>query len=167
VGAAEIALADSRAGLAAEPSRWASLHVTPADGELALAKTEHARALAIADGVIARLNQSSVAAYRGEALALRAAALRADGRLAEAEVTLLAAHSLAERLDGRGTLWPVLAALSEIALAHGNAGAAARLRAKARTIAAVVADHIGQPELRAAFMSIPRVSALLASDPAI
>jgi tetratricopeptide (TPR) repeat protein len=166
-GAAEIALAESRVGLEVEPSRLASFQVTLAEGELALATAEHARALAIADGLIARLHRSAIVAYVGDVLALRAAALRAQARLPEAEATLREARSVAERLEGRRTLWPVLAALSEIALARGDADASARLLAEARTIARAIADHIGRPELRAAFLSLPLVSALLASDPRV
>jgi tetratricopeptide (TPR) repeat protein len=165
--AAELALAESRVGLEVEPTRWALLHVALAEGELALATAEHARALAIADGLIARLQRSAMLAYLGDALALRAAALRARGRLPEAEAMLREARSVADRLDGRRTLWPVLAALSEIALARGDADAAARLHAEARTIAGAIADHIGRPELRVAFLSLPQVSALLASDPRV
>ena len=78
-------------------------------------------------------------------------------------MTLREARSVAERLKGRRTLWPVLAALSEIALAGGDADGAAHPHAEARTIAAAIADHIGRPELRAAFLSLPLVSALFAS----
>jgi tetratricopeptide (TPR) repeat protein len=159
--AAEMSLADSRVGLDVEPTRWASLHVALAECELALAMAHHGRALGIANDVVARLDRSGVVAYQAEALALRAAALRALARLPEAEVALREARSVAEHLDERRILWPVQAGLGEIALARGDADAAARLRSQAQTTAAAIADHIGRPELRAAFLTLPSVRALL------
>ena len=78
-------------------------------------------------------------------------------------VTLREARSVAERLKGRRTLLARPGRVERDRPGARDADGVAHLHAEARTIAAAIADHFGRPELRAAFLSLPLVSALFAS----
>jgi hypothetical protein len=94
-------------------------------------------------------------------LHLKARALLALERADAAYACLDEARALAEALGSRRSLWPVLAALSRLEAARGNPTAAADLRRQAAEIVAYIAEHAGRPELRAAFLGLPEVRAVV------
>ena len=71
------------------------------------------------------------------------------------------ARSEAEALGSRRTLWKILAALSEIEAQRGDAIETKNLRQQARQIVEDIAAHIPSPELRASFLNLPQVQAVV------
>ncbi len=130
-----------------------------AEGELALAQQDYARGVTVLDKLLAELAQAQTRPFVSEALYLKGLALRALNRVAEAREVLQAARARAEALNARRTLWSILLALSEIAAQHGDRVQAERLRQEAQAIIRYLADHIGEPALRASFLNLPDVRA--------
>jgi tetratricopeptide (TPR) repeat protein len=133
-----------------------------AEGELAFARQDYERVVALMDSLMDWLQQHQSRAFVPHALHLKGRALLASGRVDEARAALSVARSEAAAIDGRMILWQILSALSEAEAAQGNHAEAQALRQQAREIVAYVADHC-PPELRASFLAWPHVRA--ASDP--
>ena len=74
---------------------------------------------------------------------------------------LNAARAEAEALGSRRNLWPILALLSEMEAQRGNDADAQALRQRATELLTHIADHISDAELRASFLALPRVRAVL------
>jgi tetratricopeptide (TPR) repeat protein len=132
-----------------------------ADGELAIARQEYARAVTVIDDLMTYLDNTHTRLFRYEALYLKGKALRALGRIDEAREVWMSARAHAEDLEARRVLWPILTALSEIEARLGNHVEADALRQQARMIVEYIADHAGMPDRRASFMNLPDVRAVL------
>jgi tetratricopeptide (TPR) repeat protein len=159
--AAAEALHQGEAGLSGEvmlsPSR---LIGAIAVGELALAKGEFAQAVKAMDEFVATLRRFGIRLYLGDALYLEAKGLRGQGEGEQAFEILRQARAEAEALDARRILWQILATLSQIEEQRGNQNEAVKLRAQAREIVEYIAAHT-PAELRASFLSLPKVQALV------
>jgi hypothetical protein len=130
--------------------------------ELALARRDHGRALAAANELLGDLRRHGLRAYLPAALRRRAQALlgsEAPDR-AQAWRDLSEACTLAEQMGARRSLWPALADLAVLERQRGRHAQAAVLLARARDMAAYIADHAGSGELRRSFLATPAVRRL-------
>ncbi len=126
---------------------------------LALARRDHAQAVAIVDVVIEKSRQFGLAGYLPEALFLKGRALVMKGDQASASSAFEAALLAAGTLGSRRLLWQILAASAEI---EPDPAKCAALKAKARENINFIADHISSDELRAFFLGLKDVSAVMA-----
>jgi tetratricopeptide (TPR) repeat protein len=129
-----------------------------AEAELALRQGDYERALAATGVLLATLNQAGMRAYMLEVLYLRGQILRAMGQTEAARKTLLEAQAEAEAIGSRRMLWQILFALSQL---ETDPTEAERLHEQAQEIVAYIAHNISEPELRASFLDLPQVQAVL------
>ncbi len=140
--AAEAALEEGHRELKPEGVQMFSpIFLALADGELALAKRDYARAIQTVDQLLAHLETTQTRAFIPDALYLKGQALSALERIDEACEVLSQARAKAETLGSRRLLWPTLAALAEIEAGRGNTSEAQRYRQHAREVIAYIADH--------------------------
>ena len=144
---------------------WQALPVlcialTLADGRVALARADYDRALQLADGLLDQIRRLGARSYRPEALELSGQALFKLGRVEEARSRLGEAREEAEVMDAKGYLWPLLYHLSQL---ESTPKEAARLRQQAREIVEVIANNAGSDSLRASFLALREVRAVLES----
>jgi len=163
LAAAEAAITEGQVGFDREDfSTPAPMLLPLAEAELALAKRDANRAIALMDELIAFLGLVGVRTFLADALHLKGQALAAQDRSEESHATLTEARAAAEALGSRRALWPVLAALAEIEAGRGHAAEAQTLRRQAREIIQYIADHC-PPDLRASFLNLPDVRAVSAT----
>ena len=129
-----------------------------------------------------RMRQEGARLYQPDSLLLQARALIAMGQaesgqtalptpettagpLEQARACLDEAQQIAEALNARRSLWPVLAAQADLAEQAGEPGRAAALRQQAAEIIHFIAGH-APADLRSSFLAAPAVSQLLACIPA-
>jgi ATP/maltotriose-dependent transcriptional regulator MalT len=136
-----------------------------AEAELALAKHDTPRAVAVIDELLARLRQIGMRSFLADALYLKGRALHAQGKIAEAHVVLTEARVETEALGSRRMLWQILAALSQIEAERGHPAEARQLQQQARDTLAYIVEHISPPDLRASFLNQPAVHAIFAFEP--
>jgi len=127
-----------------------------ADGDLALARRDYARAIALMDDLLAYLGRAKIRPFIPVAQYLKAQALLAQGYADDARRVLNQARAGAQAIGSRRSLWPILLALSEIEARQENHAQAEALRVEARAIIAHIADHC-PPDLRASFLTLPQV----------
>lgn len=132
-----------------------------AKGELALALGRPSEALALVETISRKLRQSNVRIFYVDTLLLQGQALRADGRLLEAQAMLHAARAEAEALGSRRTLWAVLVELAALAAARGDHPADQALLNQSAEIINYIAAHAGEPALAESFLSRAPVRAVL------
>ena len=161
---AEETLMEGRRALKPEGLQWFAPILMPlAEAELALARHDGERALAMMDRLLDDLQASQTRLFAPDALYLKGRALWALGRSDAADM-LAGARVVAESLGSRRMLWPILAALSEVEAARGDDAGAQALRTQAREIVEYIADHCppdpspgsGQ-SLRQMFLNQPEV----------
>jgi tetratricopeptide (TPR) repeat protein len=140
---------------------FSNIWVALAEGELALARQEYARAVTLTDEVLDYIRRAIRRPFIPEALYVKSRALRAQGQTGAALEALNAARAEAEALGSRRNLWPILAVLSDIETERGHAAEAQSLRQRAADLIAYMADHTSNAELRAAFLGLPHVRAVL------
>jgi hypothetical protein len=100
--------------------------------------------------------------YLPDASYLKGRSLLAQGRRNEARAALEQARAVAEEMGCRRMLWPILFALSQAVTGEGERQ---RLLGQAQATIGYIAEHIGDPQLRATFLNTPPVQAvLLATD---
>ncbi len=158
LAAAEAAIEDGRPDLKPGSLEFYSpVLMAFAEGELALARGDYERTLTVIDDALAHMRQTELRLYISDALHLKGQAFRAQNRMDEARAALGQAREEAEAMRSRRSLWPILTTLSEI---EGNPAEAEALRQKAKEITAFIADH-APPDLRASFLNLPRVRAVL------
>jgi ATP/maltotriose-dependent transcriptional regulator MalT len=151
---AEAAAGDTEFERLPEPLRSSeSFHVAFVRARIAAARGEHTKAVEIAETVLERLRSWEIRPFVAEALLLKGRSLAMSGNSDEAERALAEARTHAERLEHRLVLWEVLAELSQVASARGDAELAARLRSKARRLVERTADGLDDVELRASFLA--------------
>ena len=132
-------------------------------GGVRLAYGDFARVLAIADGELSRMRKRNMLCYIPDVLRTRGEALCGLGRIEEAFASLAEARYEADRQGSRRSIWPVLAKLAELEEERGNAAEAKSLRREARSVIEYIAENADALGLRKAFMSTPRVRAVLDS----
>ncbi len=98
-----------------------SQHLFHSYGELWLARAEATRALAYADECLTLATQSDSRKNIVKGRRLRAEALLAQGRLAEAEQELTTALAVAQQIGNPNQLWKTHAALGRLRAAQGQA----------------------------------------------
>jgi tetratricopeptide (TPR) repeat protein len=125
---------------------------------LALARKDPAQAIAIADVAIEKCRQFGLAGYLPEALFLKGRALVMNGDHTSASTAYEAAHLAAESLGSRRLLWQILAASAEI---EPDPAKCSALKAQARENIQFIADHISSDELRASFLGLKDVNAVM------
>jgi len=129
--------------------------------DLALAQGDAGQALNLADQVIGALRATSTRLFLADVLMLRARALEAAGRAAEAEAAWNEAASEAEALGSRRTLWQVLAGLARLAEARGETVEAAARWREAAGIVNYVTAHTGSALLADSFRARAEVREVL------
>jgi DNA-binding SARP family transcriptional activator/tetratricopeptide (TPR) repeat protein len=129
-----------------------------AEASLALAQGKHRRALAAVEALLASYRQSEMRKQLPEFLYLQGRILQAGGENDAARRRFGEALEACQALGSRRLLWRVLHSLSQV---EDKPAEAQRLRRQAREIVADIADHTGDPELRASFLNRPEVRELL------
>jgi len=142
---------------------WAVFHlpVLAAGVQLALARGEHQRALAAAEGLLRRLREYGMRSGLPEALYWQAKALMGLGQNDDARDRLLEARAEAEATGSRRILWRVLEALSQL---EGGAARAEQLHREALQVIGFIAGHIDREDLRATFLGQPDVQAVISKS---
>jgi tetratricopeptide (TPR) repeat protein len=134
--------------------------ISLAAAELALAHRDYAQAIEYADDLRRGLAHYRARLFIPDLLLVKAHAQRAQGNIAEAQQNLEEARSLAEAIGSRRTLWQIYRALAKSA----DAEAAARWREHARAVIAYLAAHMGDDDLRNAFLNRAEVRELNLAD---
>jgi tetratricopeptide (TPR) repeat protein len=126
---------------------------------LALARKDHAQAIAIIDPVVKDSQQFKVGQYLPEALFLKGRAHLMNGEHDLAKGAFDQARLAAEAIGSRRLLWQILSAMAEIESDHEKSNA---LKSQARETIQVIADHITSGQLRSGFMQSEAVRTLMA-----
>jgi ATP/maltotriose-dependent transcriptional regulator MalT len=158
---AEAAIEQGREDLYGADSPLFLLPCRLAEAELALRRGNYERTLAVTDDLLADLQEFGARMYIPQALYVQGQALLGLDETEEAQARLAEARAEAEAMGARRMLWQILAALAEIESRRGHVAEAENLRAQAREVIAFIADHAGTPELRASFLNLPDVRAVL------
>jgi class 3 adenylate cyclase/tetratricopeptide (TPR) repeat protein len=132
-----------------------------ARAELALAEGEWAAALTIVDDFLKRVRGFGLLSFLPEKLLLRAQILCAAGRPDEAYEVLHEARELALGQGARPLSWRICAQLAGMEEARGNAVEAATMIADVRAALDYLAAQTGDEAIRAAFLALPEVQAVM------
>jgi class 3 adenylate cyclase/tetratricopeptide (TPR) repeat protein len=135
---------------------WLSL----IEAELALARADHARALSLADQLIADARRAPYRPFIPDALYFKSKVLLAQGQADLAHPMLEQARAEAETLGSRRTLWPILMALSQVEAQKGEPAQAESLRRQAREIVEYIANHLNDSQ-RNSFLKLPDVQQVI------
>jgi tetratricopeptide (TPR) repeat protein len=159
-GAAEAVLRDAASAGGSDPGLLYTLPLHLARLALTVARSDFAGALKLIDEqpIYARIFPIFVP----EVLYLKGLALLGLGRTEAARRVLNQARHEARAMGSRRLVWPILVTLSEIEERRGHAARAHTLLCEARSIVQYIAEHIDQAELRASFLGLPQVQAVLA-----
>lgn len=130
---------------------------------LAIAMGQFDRAIEFIDTMLAVTRRLHFRPFQADALLTKANALIGKGELAAAGELLESARSDAEGIGSKRALWEILATQAELEARLGHEEAASSLRSRAGDIVEFIADHIDEPDLRAAFLHQPKVQAVLAA----
>jgi tetratricopeptide (TPR) repeat protein len=132
------------------------------ESEVALANQAYDRALTLINSTIASTRAIGIRPFLTFMLYLKGQALLGLGHTDEARDVLIEARAEAEALDSsKLPRLEVLLTLSEIEAQAGNTTAAQALRKEAGEIVEFVANQIDSPKLRASFLALPHVRAVL------
>jgi len=99
--------------------------------------------------------------FNPEIMYHKADALIGLGRLDKALQTLTEACSLAEKLDAKHHLWPILSRLADVSVQLGNQEQADDYRRQTRDVIEFIADRLEKVELKTSFLNQPRVQRLM------
>jgi tetratricopeptide (TPR) repeat protein len=127
--------------------------------KLALARKDHAQAIAIADAFVENIRQFKVGHYLPEALFLKGRAHLMNGEQDLAKAAFEQARLAAEAIGSRRLLWQILSAMAAIESDHEKS---ASLKTQARETIQFIADHITSDELRSLFLQSEAVITLMA-----
>ncbi len=131
--------------------------ILQAEAELALALGHSERARGLAEEAVVVVRQLGVRTFLPSALYLQGQACLSLGQPNAARECWLAARVEAEAIGSRRMLWQISLALSQL---ETDSTEAERLHHQAREIIEYIADHT-PPELRATFLALPAVQAVL------
>jgi ATP/maltotriose-dependent transcriptional regulator MalT len=132
-----------------------------ATAELALAGGDRQEALAIVDDFVEKVRGHGLFGFLPEKLLLRAQILCAAGEADDAYETLQEARMLALEQDAWPVLWRICEQLAEMEAARGKEREAQSLMMAARNAVDFLATHTGDEEIRALFLALPDVRAVL------
>lgn len=127
------------------------------EAELALRRRDYGRTMVILDEVLPDLRRFEIRIYLAPALYLQAHAYRGLGDREAAQSSLQAALAAALATGSRVELWPICMSLSRLVTDPAEADS---LRRQAQAIVESIAAHTPTPELKAAFLSLPKVRAV-------
>jgi predicted ATPase len=128
--------------------------------ELELARKNYQTALSLSDELLEELSTLTWI-NKPEILYRRADALIGLGRLDKAHQSLTEACSLAEKLDAKHHLWPILSSLSNVNAELGNRQQADNYRKQAREVVGFIAERLKDVRLKKSFLNQPRVQKLM------
>ncbi len=131
-----------------------------ADGEFALRQGDGGRALTVTEALLTDLRQFGMRSPMPDVLHLQGQAMLRLGQESAARDRLLEARAEAEAIGSRWLLWQILFSLSQL---ETDPTEAQRLRRQAEEIIKYIADHIDDLELRASFLDLPDVQAIVES----
>ena len=131
------------------------------EGEVALANNEYDRVLALADRTADSMRKIGMRLFLPDVLRLKGQALLGLSRTTEARELLQEARAEAEDQGSRRALWQALHALWQLEAQHGVPAESEALRRQARAAIEYISDRAGTPELRASFLGLPSVRAIL------
>jgi len=159
---AEAMIQESEIGLKLENLAYpTSVFVLLAKVQLGLARGDTLQDIAHLDDQVAFLKNAGVRTFLPDALYLKSKALLAQGRAEEAREGLIQARDKAKVIGSQRSLWQILFALSQLEAQLGCTVAAQTLRGQAQAVVEYIADHAGPSELRASFLTLPEVQAVL------
>jgi tetratricopeptide (TPR) repeat protein len=140
------------------PFMWG--HMALAEIEVALARNDAVRAQGLAVELVGSFENGHILFLLPEALLLQGRALHILDQLEAARAALERARDLALKIGSRRLLWPIYAALAQVASQRGVPEAAQALREQAREVVAYLSANAPTAELRASFLAQPEVAQL-------
>jgi hypothetical protein len=108
------------------------------------------------------LRQLGARLYLVEALQLQGRLLLSQDRSEDAHAALVEARETAEAIGSRRLLWFILDSLADLEESRGDVATSQVLRRRARDEVQALAQNLGDPERSSAFLSSPRVEAVIA-----
>jgi predicted Zn-dependent protease len=135
--------------------------VVQIEAELALVQNDPQQALEIVDPFIDAVIAKGMAIWVPEKLLLNGKALLQMGESEQAHQILSSAYDEAENQKARRILWQICALLADVETERGRKAEAASLRQRAKEIVEYIADHAGRDDLKATFLVLPEVKAIL------
>ncbi len=133
-----------------------NMWIALAQCELLLAQQNYQPAYNMADKLVSRFRQVGITLFVPDILYVKALALLAQNRTAEAYKTLLEARTEAEAIESRRNLWPILHTLSQVEAQRGHGAEAEAFQQQTQEIITYIANHT-PPDLRNLFLALPRV----------
>ena len=131
------------------------------ESENALANHRYDEVLALTARVLSVLHDMGQRVFLPDLLRCRGEALLALERTGEAKEVLEEALTEAQEQNSRRALWCILPVLARIAAQDGPTAEAESLRLRAHEAIDYIADHVGTPELRRAFLGSAKLQNLL------
>ena len=139
--------------------------IAQAAAELALARGDHARAVAVVDDALPVYSRNATM-FTFDLRHVKARALWSAGQRAGAYALLRETCAEAEAFPSRRALLFILPTLAEWAAQCGDESEARRRREQLRAVVAFVAAHIGDADLRQSFLRTPEAQVLRRDLPA-
>ncbi len=159
---AETTIQESEIGLKMENLTYPTpVFVLLAKVQLSLARGDTLQDIAHLNDQVTYLKQAGVRTFLPDVLYLKSQALLAEDRAEEAREALIQARDQANTIGSQRRLWQILFTLSQLEAQHGRTDAAQALRGQAQAVVHFIADHAGTSELRASFLNLPEVQAVL------
>ncbi len=128
--------------------------------ELELARKNFQTALSLSDDLLKEISPLGWI-NNPEIINRKADALIGLGRLDEAFQNLTEACSLAEKLDAKHHLWPILSSLGDVSSRLGNQGEAEHYHKQAREIVEFIAERLESVGLKESFLNQSRIQKLI------
>jgi hypothetical protein len=142
---------------------FTDLWLFPYSCEVALAFGEYERVLSLAEEFSIELDKTGMRFLLPDAYYFMGRALWALEKPEAAYEAMVMARTAAEDIGARRILYQILDALAEMESTRGNETEAAALKEDAHEVVSFIADHTGSEELRASFLALPEVQAVLGS----
>jgi predicted ATPase len=139
------------------------LFLFPFACEVAIGSGEYERVLSLAEEFSGALDKSGIRSMLPDSYYFMGRALWALERPETAYEAIVKARAAAEEIGACRILYQILDVLAEMEASRGNVVEAAALREQAQEVVSYIADHAGGEELRASFMALPEVQAVLKS----
>ena len=136
--------------------------LSEAEVYFALYHHQYDRLLIVCEETLAHLDHHGVNVFIPDFLFYKGQAQLGLNDPTAARQTLLAAKAHAETINSRRLLWQILALLAKAEEMLGQTAVAATYREQARAFIHYIADHT-PPDLRAGFLGLPEVTAVLAA----
>ncbi len=126
-----------------------------------IANQEYMQAIDELDKLINQLREKKATSLLPEPLRIKGEAQLLNNQPDQALLTLLEAKSASEQLGERRQYWKILAGLAEIEENKRHTAAAQQYWLLAKATVEYIAEHILDPEQRAMFLNLPRVTRVI------